>query len=334
LDACRKAKNAELYALCDLAPDLLEAMAKIHEPSVTYSSYDSMLADEQVDAIIIAIADEFHIEAASKAVAAGKHVLIEKPLGTDLKGARGLRDKFARACLVAAIGNNRRFDPGVEYAAKFVREELGDVLALKAWYCDSTFRYTMTDNLQPLIRRSGDAKKPAGDPKADRSRYYLLTHGSHLVDTARFLAGPLARVRARRLERAAAYHWFVEVDFASGALGHLDLSIPIRGDFQEGFQIWGSDGSVIGRTYLPWYHKASDVECFSARDRLHRRPLGEDAYSYKRQIEAFAAAILEGRPSHAANLDDGIAALEAIVAIARSTQSGEWVSLAETDGAV
>jgi len=54
---------------------------------------------------------------------------------------------------------------------------------------------------------------------------------------------------------------------------------------------------VQGKVFLPWFHKASQVECFSNKDRLYRRPLGEDAYTYKLQIEGFADAILHGNPS-------------------------------------
>ena len=87
------------------------------------------------------------------------------------------------------------------------------MLALKAWYCDNTHRYAMTDAVQPLIVRSAKARKPAGDPKADLKRYFMLAHGSHLVDTARFLAGPLVEVDARLKERFGAYCWFVDVGF-------------------------------------------------------------------------------------------------------------------------
>ena len=53
-DACRKARNAELYAICDLADDLRERMAAVHQPRVAYADYDAMLADPEVDAVIIA----------------------------------------------------------------------------------------------------------------------------------------------------------------------------------------------------------------------------------------------------------------------------------------
>ena len=197
LDACRKAKNAELYAICDLADDLRQRMLEVHRPQVAYADYDVMLEDPRVEAVIIAVADEFHVPAALKAIAAGKHVLVEKPLGTAVEPCRALCDQAAATKLIVQIGNNRRFDPGIAFAHDFIAGEMGQRMALKSWYYDSVYRYTMTDNLQPIPITSANARRPEGDPKADRRRYYLLTHGSHLVDTARFLGGPIVGLRAR-----------------------------------------------------------------------------------------------------------------------------------------
>lgn len=86
--------------------------------------------------------------------------------------------------------------------------------------------------------------------------------------------------------------------------------------------------------FLPWFHKSSIVECFSSKDRVYRRPLGEDAYSYKLQLEGFADTILHGKPQQGANIDDGVAAIKVMVAIARSVESGESVRLDEVTGAV
>jgi predicted dehydrogenase len=333
-DACRKGRNTELYAICDVAPDLLARMAAIHEPKKTYARFEQMLADDQVEAVIIATADQVHVPLCSQALAAGKHVLVEKPLGVNIEECEGLRDKHNQTKLDFQIGNNRRFDPGIAFAQKFVREEIGGLVALKAWYCDSTYRYTMTDNLQPILRASAGARKPEGNPKADKRRYFVLTHASHLVDTARFFCGEIVQLRARLLERFGAYCWFIEAEFANGALGHLDLTIPVVGDFEEGFQIYGEHGSVEGKVFLPWFHKTSHVECFSAKDGIFRRPLGEDAYTYKRQLEGFAATILDGSPQQGANIEDGLAAMRALVAIARAVETGEAVTLSKITGAV
>ncbi len=293
-EAVRKARNAELYAICDAAEDLLASMAASHGPHVTYRDYDQMLADPQVEAVILATADQFHVPLARKAIAAGKHVLVEKPLGVNVEECEELREQLAATQLVFQIGNNRRFDPGVAFARQFIQERLGQRLAFKAWYYDSVYRYTMTDNLQPIVQTSAQARRPGGNPKADKQRYFILTHGSHLVDTTRFLGGEIVRVQARLVERFESYCWFVAVDFADGSVGHIDLIIPVRGDFEEGFQIYGEHGSVTGKIPLTWYHKSSSVECFSTVDRQYHRPLGEDSYTYKLQIEGFALADASG----------------------------------------
>jgi len=333
-DAVRKARNADLLAICDLAPDLVARMNAVHGPVKTFTDLDAMLADPDIDAVIVAIADQFHVAACRRAIASGKHVLVEKPLGTTVEECESLRAEVAASGLLLQVGNNRRFDPGVEFAARFIRDEMGGVTAIRAWYCDSTHRYAMTDNLQPIPILSANAKRPDGNPKADRQRYYVLGHGSHLVDTARMLGGPIDWGRARHIDRYGAHTWVVEVGYVSGALGHLDLSIPIRGDFQEGFQVYGEHGSASAKIHLPWFFKTADVECFSERDRTFRRPLGEDGYSYKRQIEGFAATILDGTPTLGATIEDGVAAMRAMVAIARSVESGEAVRLADVTGGV
>jgi predicted dehydrogenase len=333
-DACRKARNAELYAICDVAEDLLKKMAVLHEPRVTYQNLDDMLADPQLEAVIIGTADQFHVPLCRKVIAAGKPVLVEKPLGVTIEECEQLRAEVHAKQLVFQIGNNRRFDPGVAFAKDFVATELGGLIAFRAWYCDSTSRYTMTDNLQPIVRTSNQARRPTGNPKADKRRYFMLTHGSHLVDTARYLAGEITAVRANCVERFGSYCWFIEADLADGALAHLELTIPVRGDFEEGFRIYGEHGSVQGKGFLPWYHKASLVECFSEKNLQFRRPLGEDAYTYKLQIEGFADAILHGKTQRGANIDDGVAAMRAMVAIARSAESSQRVRLSEVKGGV
>ncbi len=333
-EACRRARNAELYAICDLAEDLVTRMAAIHQPQVTYLDYDAMLADPKVEAVIVATADQFHVEHASRALAAGKHVLVEKPLGVAVDECEALRKQVQASGLLLQVGTMKRFDPGIAFAHQFIKEEMGQLLALKAWYCDSTYRYTMTDNLQPILVTSTHTRRPAGNPKADKRRYYLLTHGSHLVDTARFLGGEIVRVQARLVEKFGAYCWFVDTEFADGSLGHLDLTMAVRMDWYEGFQIYGEYGSVIGKTLNPWYLRSSEVECFSVRDGQYHRPLGADAHVYRLQLEGFADTILHGTPLHGAGIEDGVAALRTLVAISRSVETGAWITVAEVTGGV
>jgi predicted dehydrogenase len=105
-------------------------------------------------------------------------------------------------------------------------------------------------------------------------------------------------------------------------------------DWHEGFQVYGEYGSVIGKTYNPWYLRSSDVECFSASDGQYHRPLGEDAHFFRLQVEGFAERILRGAPTLGADVDDGLAAVRGMVALARSAESGERVLLSEAEGGV
>ena len=328
LEACRKASNAELYALCDAAEDVLEPVAAAHRPRVTYTDYDRMLADAQVDAVIVAVADQFHVPMALKAVAAGKHVLVEKPMGVDAAECETLAAAVAESGLVLRVGTMRRFDPNIAYARAFIAEQMGDVLAMRAWYCDSHYRYQMTDAVQPLIHASAAPVRPGGDLKADRRRYYLLGHASHLVDLARFLCGDIVSVRADTAEKYGAFTWFVSTEFADGSIGHLDLTVAVRMDWFEGFHVYGEHGSVVARAFQPWYLRAAEVECFSDDDRTTHRPLGADGHVFRRQVEGFADTILTGAPQTGATAQDGLAVTRVLEAIDRSLSTGDTVRLA------
>ncbi len=125
--------------------------------------YDAMLADPQVEAVIIAIADQFHVPAALKAIEAGKHVLVEKPLGTTVESCRELRDRAAAAKLVVQVGNNRRFDPG--------------------------------HRLRPPVHRRGDGP-------ADRAQVLVLRLGLSVHDDRQPPADPDLRARKSLSPRA------------------------------------------------------------------------------------------------------------------------------------
>jgi predicted dehydrogenase len=227
-----------------------------------------------------------------------------------------------------------RFDPGIESAKDFVTAKMGQMLALKAWYCDSTHRYSMTDAVQPLPRRGSKVLRPGGDPKADKQRYFMLTHGSHLVDLARHLGGPIRAVQARLNQRFGAYCWFIDVDFINGAIGHLDLTIGVRMDWHEGFQVYGEHGSASAKIYNPWFYKSSDVELFHEDSATTTRVLGADGHFYRRQLEGFADCVLSGAPMRGADIADGVASIKTMVAIAQSVASGKSVEVESATGAL
>jgi predicted dehydrogenase len=329
-----KARNAELHAICDVADDLRERMAATHAPSKSFKDYDEMLADPALDAVIVATSDAFHVTAAAMALHSGKHVLCEKPLGISVEEVEGLKSVVEKSGKRLQVGHMKRFDAGLQSAKAFIDRDMGDLLALKAWYCDSTHRYAMTDAVQPPVIKSAQSKRPQQDPKADLERYFMLAHGCHLLDTARYFGGEIVEVEARLRQRFGAYCWFIDVAFASGALGHLDLTIAVRMDWHEGFQIYGQNGSIIGKTYNPWCYKTSDVDIFHEATGETTRILGADGHFYRRQLEGFADCILANQPMNGADIDDGIAAVRGMVAIARSVKARRAVKLADVTGAV
>ena len=105
-------------------------------------------------------------------------------------------------------------------------------------------------------------------------------------------------------------------------------------DWHEGFQLYGEHGSVIAKTYNPWYYKSSDVEIFRESTGETARTLGADGHFYRRQLEGFASAILDGAPMTGAGIDDGIASVRGMAAIAQSVKTGKSVRLADVSGAV
>ena len=334
LECSRKGCNTDLYAVCDRAVDLADKIAAIHHPQKTYYDYDEMLADPQVEAVIVATADQYHVPMAKKALLAGKHVFVEKPLGVTVEEVLDLHDVVKQTGLTLQVGNNKRFDPAVTFARRFIQEELGQIMGMRAWYRDSQFRYLMTDNTQPFILSSEQSIHPQGNPKANRRHYFLLAHASHLVDTARFLAGDIVSLKADLVERFGAYGWFITAHFANGCIGQMDLIVPVKGDWAEGFEVFGENGNVNGKLFMPWYKKGGEVECFSVKDGTYRKPLAEDGYSYRRQLEGFADSILKGIPQMGANVADGLANMRALAAITRSVDTGQQIELSGITGAV
>jgi predicted dehydrogenase len=331
-ESATKAHNVELYAICDVADDLRERMACMHKPEKSFPDYGEMLADPGLDAVVIATADTFHVPAATAALRAGKHVLCEKPVGVNVEEVQDLKRAVQQSGRLLQVGHMKRFDAGLQSAKAFIDGEMGELLALKAWYCDSTHRYQLTDAVQPLIITSSNAKRPSADPKANLEHYYMLAHGCHLLDTARYLGGEIVEVDARLRQRFGMYCWFVDVAFSSGAIGHLDLTVAVRMDWHEGFQIYGEHGSVVGKTYNPWLFKTSDVDIFHESNGTTTRLLGADGHFYRRQLEGFAAAILDHAPMTGADIDDGLASVRGMVAISQSVRTNQPVRLAEVLG--
>ena len=94
-------------------------------------------------------------------------MLCEKPVGVTVEECQELKAAVGKSGKVFQVGHMKRFDAGLQAAKKFIEDGMGELIALKAWYCDCTHRYPMTDAVQPLIVTSANAKRPWTNPKAD-----------------------------------------------------------------------------------------------------------------------------------------------------------------------
>src|SRR5260370_20636286 len=163
LPAIEKARDIHLQAIADTDAALRDQVRLRYSPETVHKHSDDLFGDANIDLVILAVSDGLHVPLAMDAVRAGKHVLVEKPLGITTQECEKLR-LLVSPDQVFAVGCNRRFLPGVR-AAKAFASRSRSVASYNAFYYDSTFRHSLTQpNLFPVeMRNSGRIRKGA-DP--------------------------------------------------------------------------------------------------------------------------------------------------------------------------
>jgi len=234
-----------------------EAAVREAADSLGWEGYETdywrMLERDDVGLVDISSSGDTHHEFARAALEAGKHVLCEKPLANTLSEARELAEAARRAGTVSMVCHNYRRVPAVQLAKRLIDEgRLGEIRQWRAVYLQDW----LLDPEAPMTWRLRKETAGAG-PLADL--------GSHLVDLAHFLIGPIAEVtgtaetfiKERPLEGtdsanpemgrvtvhdAAAFL----ARFACGAMGTFETSplVPGRKAY-ESFEINGSKGSLV-----------------------------------------------------------------------------------------
>lgn len=321
LPALAKTPGVRLEAICDGAEDLLQRVGRRAGVERLYTDYAVFLAEAPIDAVLLAVADAFHVPLAIQALRAGKHVLVEKPLGTNAAECRGLRQTVRETGLKCQVGCMKRHDPGLGYAREFLRSRAGPLLSVSGVYRDSLFRPKMQEaTLDPLLT-SARAIKPAGGGKADKERYNLWTQGAHLFDTLRFLGGPIVAVQARAARNAGQTTWHGLLEFEAGTLGHFELTCKACADWAESYHAFGEKGSVSADLPLWFYHRPARVRVFDAAGELWTQPLSAHSNAFANQLAAFARSIRTGEPA-SPDVDDGLAAMRVLEAVEASTRDG------------
>jgi predicted dehydrogenase len=273
-------------------------------------SFDAILDDRAIDAVILCTPHTQHAAQILRAAAAGKHVFCEKPLCLTRADAADAVAACERAGVVLGIGHERRFEPPVGAMRQMIEAgELGTPLQIEANFSQDKFLSLPADNW----RLSG-AEAPAGP---------LTATGIHLLDLACSFLGPaasaLAHVRQLGSPLVNGDTLGALLSFRSGA--NALISAILATPFDGRFAVYGSEGWAEVRD------KAHPEQSEGWTLTVHRRGGARQVIDYppapavRLNLEAFAAAAAGGPPypvPHEQMLNT-IAAFEAVV---RSSRSG------------
>lgn len=120
--------TANLKWVCDLSPDRLKKAVTRYPSLLTTACVDDVIGDPEVDAILIATPISSHHELAMRALQAGKHVFVEKPLATSVAQCDEMIAAAAERDLVLMVGHTFVYSPPVRAVKRILESgELGDV---------------------------------------------------------------------------------------------------------------------------------------------------------------------------------------------------------------
>jgi len=315
-DACG---GAEVVAVADLDPAVRDRSAA-PRGAAAYADYRDLLDDPAVSVVSVCLPHALHLPVALAAIAAGKHLLVEKPLALTSAECEEIIAAAERAGITAGVQHNQLFYPPHARAKELIDAgELGRLVHLRL--------------------RLGIGGKYGGwrsDPQVAGGGL-LFDAGVHRFYMARHLGGEVEEVVALtdRDRAAGEDRAVVALRFADGALGVIDASYHgPAGMFDDSIEVVGTEGAL----YLAGCE--AEFEGFRTGPALRRydgswhevhvKP-GNWADSVSASIAAFVDAVI-ARHDPPVTLDDGRAVLQLIEAAHESaaTVSGR-AAIAQPD---
>lgn len=109
-DAAIASTKADLVAVCDLIPEKMEEIAKKCPGLRMYTDFADLIAQDDIDIISICLPSSLHAEYAVRAMEAGKHVLVEKPIDISVEAAQKIEDARTRTEMKAGVIHQNRFN--------------------------------------------------------------------------------------------------------------------------------------------------------------------------------------------------------------------------------
>jgi predicted dehydrogenase len=300
--------EAELAWCCDADQARRDHFAAQFPDARMTGQMEDLLADDTLDAIVIATPVPSHHALAKAALEAGKHVFVEKPLAWTVAEARELERLAGERGRTLMVGHLLRFHPGVVKLRELIDAgELGDVL----------YVYGNRQNLG-VIREDENA---------------LWSLGVHDISVVLYLLG------GRPVEVSARGECYVRpgvedvvfgyLKLASGQVGHLHLSWLDPHKMRK-MTVVGSKRMAVfddmeADRKVTVYDKGP-VKTAPGKISTHTGDTTIPAISREEPLRiecrAFVEAVRSGDPSHAANAAEGVAVVEVLEAMQRSLEQG------------
>ena len=316
--------NATLLAVYNRTKEKAEAFAETYACKA-YHSIDELLEDPNIDIISICTASGAHLEAAEKALRAGKHCLIEKPLEiTTERCDRIISLAEQQALQVGTIFPTRFYPNSIKIKKQLDEGGFGDLVIGSAYV-----KWHRSPAYYASAAWRGTWELDGGGA--------LMNQGIHAVDMLLWYMGAVEHVTALAANRL---HQDIEVEdtvvaqiqFKSGALGTIECSTAAYPGTAKRVEIIGSKGSAIleenSLTLWDFQDQESDEnpEKTAAVSGGVSDPMAIGHYAHQLQIEDFIDAI-ENRRAPFIDGAEGRKSVELICAIYQSAKEGKRIYL-------
>ena len=273
----RDVPEVELAAVAARDPARATAFAAKHGVPRALPSYQALLDDPDIDAVYNPLPNGLHAEWTLKALAAGKHVLCEKPFTANADEAQTVADAAKASGLVVMEAFHYRYHP---FAARMVEAvgQLGTIRSVRAALC---FPLPKFSDIRYDYALGGGAMMDAG--------VYPLTCLRLLGPGEPSVVSATATRRSPQIDRAMS----VELAYPDGATGHLTCSMWSRRLLQIKAEVVGDRGRMKAFNFVaPHFRNRLTVTVDGTTTR--ERVPGDPTYTY--QLRAFAGAVLRGEP--------------------------------------
>lgn len=220
--------NCELVGVCDVAEESARELAGEYGAPGVFSDVDEAIARSDFDAVYVATPVFLHVPIAIKALEAGKHVLVEKPLGISAEDAGRLVEVAGRYDrLKVGCAYYRRFYPAFAQAKEMLdKGEFGDIVLVRMHYY--SWGAMAGDNWRVIKGKSG------GGPLSDM--------GSHMFDVMIGLLGMPETVYAKVQNHVHSY----EVEDSAAIVMRMPDSADVVASFHWNSKTWTHEFEIVG----------------------------------------------------------------------------------------